>query len=92
MENVGPLTTEKSKKKPVSAHEVLMEVMSDGSYMEEGSVQESERGDGGEEEEGPPRERPEGDEEEAARRLSVQTVKQILELICDESVSRVSIS
>eukprot|EP00057_Strongylocentrotus_purpuratus_P030226 XP_781059.3 PREDICTED: dynein regulatory complex protein 1 [Strongylocentrotus purpuratus] len=83
MENVGPLTTEKSKKKPVSAHEVLMEVMSDGSYMEEGSVQESERGDGGEE--GSPRERPEGDEEEAARRLSVQTVKQILELICDES-------
>lgn len=87
MENVGPLTTEKSKKKPVSAHEVLMEVMSDGSYMEEGSVQESERGDGGEEE-GSPREGPEGEEEEAAaaRRLSVQTVKQILELICDESV------
>ena len=60
-----------------------MEVMSDGSYMEEGSVQESERGDGGEEE-GSPREGVE--EEEAARRLSVQTVKQILELICDESV------
>ncbi|XP_041480770.1 dynein regulatory complex protein 1-like [Lytechinus variegatus] len=84
MENVGPLTTEKSKKKPISAHEVLMEVMSDGSHVEGGSLQGSERGGDGEEE-GSPRERLEGGEEEEARRLSVQTVKQILELICDES-------
>ena len=93
MENEGPLTTEKSKTKPVSAHEVLMEVLSEGSGRghdpEGGSHMGSERsqplGEG--EQEGSVREGEEGGEElEEKRRLSVQTVKQILELICDESV------
>ncbi|XP_071491809.1 dynein regulatory complex protein 1-like [Diadema antillarum] len=94
MENEGPLTTERSKKKPVSAHEVLKEVMSEGSQrdVEGGSMTGSERNQPlGEEEwgeDGSPREA-EGEAEEGngneVNKLSVKTVKQILELICDES-------
>ena len=69
MENEGPLTTERSKKKPVTAHEVLMEVLSEGSGRgrdpDGGSLMESERshplGEG--EQEGSVREGEEGQED-----------------------------
>ncbi|XP_071854027.1 dynein regulatory complex protein 1-like [Apostichopus japonicus] len=69
MENVGPLSSDKSEIGSASAHEVLKEVMST-----EGSVQEAEESTDLETETKDP-----------TSKLSSKAIKSVLELLCDES-------
>ncbi|XP_071964667.1 dynein regulatory complex protein 1-like [Antedon mediterranea] len=85
MENVGPLSSTKEKQKSVSAQQVLMEVMStEGSEKEGGSEINSEHSQVQTTDEG---EMDDGAEEHESKssKLSVKTIKRVLELICDES-------
>ncbi|PIK61177.1 putative dynein regulatory complex protein 1 [Apostichopus japonicus] len=75
MENVGPLSSDKSEIGSASAHEVLKEVMST-----EGSVQEAEESTDLETETKDP-----------TSKLSSKAIKSVLELLCDESVSKSNI-
>nr|XP_006825346.1 PREDICTED: dynein regulatory complex protein 1-like [Saccoglossus kowalevskii] len=74
LENVGPITSEASAKKSVSAHQVLQEVMSSTKSSIQGEADESELGEGDAE-----------IEDDEAKKLSMKTIKQVLELLCDES-------
>ena len=88
MNNTGPITSETSKKKVVSAHEVLQEVMSTGS----GSIKDdagSEAGSLNSQKVGS-QQQGEEEEEQDPTKVSVKTIKRVLELICDESVSSYS--
>ncbi|XP_072029395.1 dynein regulatory complex protein 1-like isoform X2 [Amphiura filiformis] len=80
MENIGPVTSDRSKKKVISAHEVLQEVMSSTG----GSVKDDAGSEAGSEK--PDSQKGDGDEEGGdSGKMSVKTIKRVLELLCDES-------
>ena len=92
MENIGPVTTDRSKKKVVSAHEVLQEVMSTGGSVKDDTGSEAgsfhSQKPGSQKGEGEGQEEEQGEEVDGdSGKMSVKTIKRVLELLCDESVS-----
>ena len=89
MENIGPVTSDRSKKKVISAHEVLQEVMSTGGSVKDDTG--SEAGSMGSQKQGSVKEDggegQDGEEGGDSEKMSVSTIKRVLELLCDESVS-----
>ena len=87
MDNDGPIISKKSQEKTTvtSAHEVLKEIMStDGSMKEDEGSENGSRNS----------QDVTGDEEDVVEKpkVSVKTIKRVLELLCDESVSSFSLS